>query len=167
MNIYERTLKSFHMSLMTTSLFPSGGTCSPETSTSIIKNLEMEVVRSFIKKCYYKDHKHCIFCHRPIVRLTLQNSRFIRSGLNKNKDKDKDEDKDGQTEAEAEREEREAEENGEEDSNIILDAQSYITSEQVHFTRVFLSLLNYVRKLSWISVVVIILTICMKNFVIF
>ncbi|XP_045123262.1 DNA-directed RNA polymerase I subunit RPA1-like isoform X2 [Portunus trituberculatus] len=103
-----------------------GGTCSPETSTSIIKNLEDEVVRSFIKKCYYKDHKRCVFCHEPIVRLTLQNSRFIRSVYKKDKDKD------GQTEeVEAEKEQRrEEEENEEEKSNTILDAQSYITSEQ-------------------------------------
>lgn len=101
-----------------------GGTCSPETSTSVIKNLEEEVVRNFIKKCYYRDTKRCIFCHQPIVKLALQNSRFIKVTTKNKKNKVKDEDK--QTEREGE----EQEENGEEKSNTILDVQSYITSEQ-------------------------------------
>ncbi|KAG0711590.1 DNA-directed RNA polymerase I subunit RPA1 [Chionoecetes opilio] len=104
-----------------------GNTCSPESSTSIIKSLEVELLRDFMRRCSH-SLKSCLFCRRPIIKLVLQNSRFIRN-QSKAKAKGTEEEERRQQGDSLPQEEREAED---EEDNLasILDAQSYITSEQ-------------------------------------
>lgn len=117
----EKTLSSYCDKVI------NGGTCSPESSTCIIKGLEVQVVKSFLKKCSMSA-KLCLFCHHPRTKLVLQNSRFIRAGVAAKLEKEAAEDKHRGPQEDIQIREDQPKEG--ETLEEMVDAQSYITSEQ-------------------------------------
>lgn len=88
------------------------------------------MVKAFLKKCA-KVRKVCIYCNHPLVKLVLQNSRLIRAGVAARQEKaaaaaEKEEER--MQEESVDRQEKPKEPQTLEE---MLDAQSYITSEQV------------------------------------
>lgn len=86
------------------------------------------MVKSFLKKCPVSA-KLCIFCHHPRTKLVLQNSRFIRAGVAAKLEKEAAQDKDRGPQEDIQIRLDQPKEG--ETLEEMVDAQSYITSEQV------------------------------------
>ncbi|XP_045594086.1 DNA-directed RNA polymerase I subunit RPA1 isoform X2 [Procambarus clarkii] len=102
-----------------------GRTCCNETSTSNIKAIQDSIIKKFFQSCGGK--KLCKFCNEAVLKLSFQNSRFMKASSaslkgNKKKGKEKDDDKDNDKDGDND------------DANVsnklVVDGQTYITSEQ-------------------------------------
>lgn len=93
------------------------------------------MVKAFLKKCSHA--KECIFCHHPATKLALQNSRFIKTNVAAKLEKGTTENKERETQEEVQAQEEGVAPNElhKEGATLeeLVDAQSYITSEQVKY----------------------------------
>ncbi|KAG7161070.1 DNA-directed RNA polymerase I subunit RPA1-like [Homarus americanus] len=105
MQILSETLKKYCKEVM------KGGTSSHETSTSNVKAVQDQVIKSFFDDC--KAKLSCKFCRRPLMKLSLKNSRFMKATIKMKLKKSKSDDEEESV-----------------SSGLVVDGQSYITCDQ-------------------------------------
>lgn len=107
MQSLEKTLKRYYSDLI-----KDGGCCN-ETSTSNIKAIQIQLIQKFFQSPSWK--LNCIFCQKKRMKISFQNSRFMKISP-----------EDPKTKKTGDEEKQEKDES----SCVVMDDQSYITSSQ-------------------------------------